>query len=511
MSFSFGTPAATANKIPDFTASARAASTPTATPSLFGSAPTSTPAPTGGLFGATPTSTAGTTGSLFGGFGATTSQAPATPAGGGLFGGSTTGAGMFGASSTTTSQAPATTSLFGQQQSTTTTPGLFGASTSAATPGGSSLFGATSQPGATSSLFGASTAPAGQSLFGQSQQAPSFSFGASNQAQQQANNAAQPAVTAAPLFGQSQSAATASLFGSKSASSSLFASNSTFGVQPNPAVQPQPPMPKLGDPYPPPNPNERPIESRIEAIKSAWDPQDPKCRFQTYFYNEPAPLNNVKMYGRPPQGTDEKAWQKAVRENPDPEKLVPAIAIGFAAIQTRIESQQKQALAHQALLGEIRAHLSELSSTHSLVTSLRTLRATQTATALQARILALVAKVSALTPSRNASVRSEEDAMRVRLESMAGDAERAQGRANELWSGVGAVKARKQALAGEREWAVVDEEGLRQVLEILASQQAGLDHLTKTLQNAAGDVEVINEAFGLSTRSPSSVNNTLRI
>lgn len=33
--------------------------------------------------------------------------------------------------------------------------------------------------------------------------------------------------------------------------------------------------------------------------------------------------------------------------------------------------------------------------------------------------------------------------------------------------------------------------------QILSSQQSGLDHLTRTLQSMAKDVDVVNEAFGL--------------
>lgn len=78
-------------------------------------------------------------------------------------------------------------------------------------------------------------------------------------------------------------------------------------------------IPKLGDP-PAPSPNEPSIEARMQAIKSAWDVNDPACRFQTYFYNEVKEPNKVSMYGRPPNGTNEQAWRKAVRENPDPER-----------------------------------------------------------------------------------------------------------------------------------------------------------------------------------------------
>jgi nuclear pore complex protein Nup54 len=54
---------------------------------------------------------------------------------------------------------------------------------------------------------------------------------------------------------------------------------------------------------------------------------------------------------------------------------------------------------------------------------------------------------------------------------------------------------------GWGEWAVVDEEGLAQITQILAEQQAGLQHLTKILQK---DLRDLNVVFG-----KSSANMTL--
>lgn len=267
------------------------------TPSLFGSTTTpaaSTAAPLGGLFGSAP-ATSGAGGGLFG---STTSQAPAT--GGGLFGSATPATG---------SAAPPTGGLFGSTNAGTT-GGLFGAkpATTGATGG---LFGSTTQqqqqPAAGGGLFGSTTAPATGGLFGST-------------AQQQPQ---QPQQQQAPsLFGQSQSAASASLFGPKPAgSSSLFGSSnpllgSSTTAQP---TAPSAPIPKLGDPLPV-NPNEPSIESRLSALKDAWDPSSPKCRFQTYFYNEVPAGQSVGMYSRPVEGARRDEWERARRENPEPEK-----------------------------------------------------------------------------------------------------------------------------------------------------------------------------------------------
>jgi len=77
---------------------------------------------------------------------------------------------------------------------------------------------------------------------------------------------------------------------------------------------------------------------------------------------------------------------------------------------------------------------------------------------------------------------------------------RVKGRLNELWALIGALgagveKAGASAGAGG-EWAVVDEEGLAQIAQILAEQQAGLQHLTKILQK---DLRDLNVVFGKSS------------
>lgn len=148
-------------------------------------------------------------------------------------------------------------------------------------------------------------------------------------------------------------------------------------------------------------------------------------------------------------------------------RLVPALALGFPSIQKRINAQSQLAQSHLSTLSEIHTHLSTLSSQHSLTSSLRTLRASNTAAALSSRLLNVVAKISALSPNRGTGIRKEEDSLRVDLEGMKNEIESGKSRVNELWSGVGALRARRgEGGEGEIEWAVADEEGLRQILEV---------------------------------------------
>ncbi|KAK4703183.1 nuclear pore complex protein Nup54, partial [Phenoliferia sp. Uapishka_3] len=430
---------------------------PAPKPAFTGFGATTQPAPTPSLFGQQTAAP-----SLFG--------ASAAPAAGGLFGGASqpqASTSLFG--STATSQSPAT-SLFGQTAPKATS--LFGASQP---PASTSLFGA-SQPAPSTSLFGQPAAPPTTSLFGQSQPG---AFGAPAAT-------SQPPVSN-PFFGQSQSAASLSLFGPPKPANSLQ------------LAAPEP-VPKLGEQYPPPDPNEEPIEARLQKIAEFWDTKNPKCCFQTYFYNAPAAGNTVEQYKTKPEGANPLEWKKAVRQNPDPERLVPALAIGFPAVHKRIENQGQLTKAHQARLAELHAHLATITSEHTLKTTVQTIRAAQTASHLSARLVNLMAKSAALGPIKNKPIEREDEELRVRIEALKVQVDETMVAGNELWAGVGAMKARKEEV--ERfDWGVADEEGLNQILGILSSQQAGLNYLTKVVTNATEDVDIMAREFEMSTVS----------
>ncbi|KAG6330896.1 hypothetical protein ID866_8196, partial [Astraeus odoratus] len=426
--------------------------------SLFAGTSTATTQPSGGgLFGSTNAQQpAG--GSLFGGasaqqlatgssFGGATNQ---QPAGGGLFGSTTAqqqpaaGTGLFG---NTTGQQPAGGSLFGstttQQQSTT---GLFGGTTGTQAPTTGGLFGSTAGSNplfgnkSPASIFGTQAVPTNTtttttpSLFGQSTQTPQPATSLFGQAQ---------AKPAGSLFGSTaQPSTTGGLFGSTIAPP-VVTSSSLLGLRPSQTSSIQ----QQSDPQS----QFAALTQRIDAIAEAWNANSPQCRFQHYFYNLVDP-SQVSLYGRPSNATNEALWQRAVRENPDPTCLVPVLALGFDALQTRVEAQTQQAAAQQEKL--------------------------------------------------KASIRPEEEALRVALEEMEeeirrpGGTSRMRAKLNGLWALVGAVNAarergRKAGVDGATEWTVVDEDGLKQIAQILVDQQAGLEHLTKILQRDLKDLRVI--------------------
>lgn len=65
------------------------------------------------------------------------------------------------------------------------------------------------------------------------------------------------------------------------------------------------------------------------------------------------------------------------------------------------------------------------------------------------------------------------------------------GRVDEVWAAVAAVSAARSGSGSGTEWAVVDEEGLAQIAQILSEQQTGLTHLTKIVREMMKDLAVV--------------------
>ncbi|KZP17043.1 hypothetical protein FIBSPDRAFT_1047146 [Athelia psychrophila] len=499
---------------------------------LFGSNTNQPQQPSGGgLFGNTAANpqTGGLGGGLFGNTAANANSTAQQP-GGGLFGNNNTtqpGTGLFGSTNTNTA-APSLTlntggGLFGNNANNTASNPLFGNKNPTNIFGSSSntnAAGTNPTPNPTNPLFGGGTGLFGSTNNQQSQQPATGGglFGAPNNNQQQqqqpqqqqpglfgsTNNAQQPSVG---LFGQKPAS---TLFGSTANNNPLTASalnplsnmgnanqggglfGSTLQSNNNLASTARGSAGEVDAPT-----QFAALTGRIEGIAAAWNSQSPDCRFQHYFFNlvDPAQVN---LYGRPPNATNEALWQKAVRENPDRTCLVPVVAIGFDDLQQRVDAQAQQATAHHEKLKELRSRIEALSQRHSISNATRLSRASAIQTQITHRLLRLIQHLHLLIPAlRSSAIRPEEEALRMRLEEIEEDVRRGRlrGKLNELWAVVGALgnsaRGSREGGGGGTEWAVVDEEGLGQIAAILTEQQAGLQHLTRILQQEMKDVAVI--------------------
>lgn len=175
---------------------------------------------------------------------------------------------------------------------------------------------------------------------------------------------------------------------------------------------------------------------------------------------------------------------------------MPVIASGFDDLRARVDAQTSQSTSHIQKLNDLQARLAALRNQHSVSNTSRLLRAAAHQTHLIQRLLHLAQHLHLLIPAvRSSALKPEEETLRSSLEEIEEELRRGriQGRLNELWARLGAIGAGAERIGSgsEAEWAVVDEEGLAQIAQILLEQQTGLQHLTKILQKNQKDLAVI--------------------
>ncbi|KAI8590483.1 nucleoporin complex subunit 54-domain-containing protein [Geranomyces variabilis] len=384
----------------------------------------------------------------FGGFGASQPQQQQQPAFGGFGTSQPQQQQSFGGFGSSQPQ-QAGGGLFGAQQQAAPAPafGAFGAATSQPQIGGG-LFGATAKPAAAGSLFGpaaGATAP-GTGLFG----AP----------------AAQPAQAGNSLFG---APAAGGLFGGQNSLQMSQQQQQQQQQQQGLQARRQP----------------RNLQEYMQYFAASWNPDDPACLFKHYFYNIVGP-NEASRYG--PGPTDDLAlYQQAQAENPDPENLVPVIAVGFRDLQKRVNMQAQAHEMHRAKLEEMEEKLEYLQRKRFLNTSSKIEEYTRRQATLVARVLKIMTQVQVLR-NRGYSVRGEEEKYRAYLEAMERELQKPsvfRGRLNEIWAHLQQNKCSKQfgingngSQEGTTNAPVADEEQLALMMQTLAAHQNGLTTLT---------------------------------
>lgn len=212
-----------------------------------------------------------------------------------------------------------------------------------------------------------------------------------------------------------------------------------------------------------------------------------------------------------------------------------------------MDAQQAETARQSGKLGELQKRLDDLTAKHSLSNSVRISAISRKQTSLHHRLVGLAKRIHLLIPAlRGHSITLKEEQLKnllqmceMELEAISsmtsstgglsgtsaqqdgqrsGVHHRLRGRINELWALLGTLKAKREAAAlahdgnAPLEWAVVDDSAIEDVvkvcclnsvpslrsmltkrvsLQILASQQQGLDHLSSTLQNDTRALDTI--------------------
>jgi nuclear pore complex protein Nup54 len=348
--------------------------------------------------------------------------------------------------------------LFGQSQqqqqqpANTAQPSLFGG---AAAPQNNSLFGSAQQQNT-----------GGSSLFGQPQQqqqnAGSSLFGQPQQQQQQQQQNAGSSLWGQPQQQQQQQQQVQQQQQQQPAfNNSIFASS----LQPAPALnqsqaqsiqQQRDGLPQLRQSSAQPfaagsvsGHREKSVVEQIRILNDKWDPQNPNCVFQHYFYNAVKP-EEAPFYG-PSVGEDERKWEEALSNKPSA-GAIPVLARGFEQVAERIRQQAAAVTALRTRLHEINNSLTLLKDAHELNVASRITEAKRKHIVFTQRTLALATKVQILR-NRGYVMDQQEEELKKKLAEL----ERQTfdpvlgGRQEEIWARMSGVRERARILQEETE------------------------------------------------------------
>lgn len=415
--------------------------------------------------------------------------------------------GNLGGNTATTEKKTGT--LFGS----TTAPagGLFGQSQQQQQPAQSGgLFGSTAAAPQTNSLFGSSTQQntGGGGLFGQPQQqqqnAGASLFGQPQQQQQQQQNAG------ASLFGQPQQQQQGQQQQQQQFSNSLFGTS----LQPAPPLnqsqaqtlqQQREGLPQLRQSSAQPfaagsvsGHREKSVVEQIRILNDKWDPANPNCVFQHYFYNSVKP-EEAPFYG-PSPGEDERKWEEALSNKPSA-GAIPVLARGFEQVAERIKQQAAAVTALRTRLHEINNSLTLLKDAHELNVASRITEAKRKHIVFTQRTLALATKVQILRNRGYVMDQQEEELKKklAELEKQTFDPVLG-GRQEEIWARMSGVRERARILQAETEkmgksiesqqnGELLSEEDQKALEKLLKDYDRQLEHLKKWVDETKEEYE----------------------
>lgn len=223
-----------------------------------------------------------------------------------------------------------------------------------------------------------------------------------------------------------------------------------------------------------PKTDQKSIPEQMADLMAKWMPDQRNTAFQHYFYNQVDP-QNVPYYVAPAD-EDPKAWEEALSKKPN-EGAIPVLGRGFRSVAGRLETQAKAVEALQARLHEMNNSLTEMLQKHDLEITVRTTEAKRKHIALTKRCLALATKAQILR-NRGYAMDPREEELRKKLKELEKKAfdPMLNGRQEEIWARMSAVRARARLLqeeieklgktAGKPEGEQLDEEHVKAIRKV---------------------------------------------
>lgn len=187
----------------------------------------------------------------------------------------------------------------------------------------------------------------------------------------------------------------------------------------------------------------------MKTIFNKWDPKNPECSFQHYFYNAVNP-DEAPFYGPAPH-EDERKWEEALAKKPSPGSI-PVLARGFEEIAARINAQVLAVTGLRTRLHEINNSLSLMKDQHELNFASRITEAKRKHIVHTQRTLALATKVQILRNRGYVMDQAEEELKKklIELEKKTFDPVLG-GRQEEIWARMSGVRERARILQEETE------------------------------------------------------------
>jgi nuclear pore complex protein Nup54 len=198
-------------------------------------------------------------------------------------------------------------------------------------------------------------------------------------------------------------------------------------------------------------------------------------------------------------------WQQAVAQNPDPSRLVPVEAKGFADLKERAESQDVATRKHIEVLNGISDVLRSLRQRHEVSTLSKLEQYTKRHHDLSRRLIALQRKLE-LIAARGQGIGANEEAFASHVATLLSRLSRPDqfaGRLSQL-----AADARLRAVGADDATLAQTElpaEALDDICEALQHMTSGISVLTKTLEKDIEDLHVIES--GMAHLAPSAADN----
>ncbi|KAL0073776.1 nucleoporin complex subunit 54-domain-containing protein [Phycomyces blakesleeanus] len=241
----------------------------------------------------------------------------------------------------------------------------------------------------------------------------------------------------------------------------------------------------------------------LAIIRAKWDPSSPLCGFKHYFYNQ-VPPNEIRFYVRPPN-QDEKLWDEAIRNNPDPSCMVPVLVVGFDDLLKRINIQNEQTTLHREKVQEAQERLAMAEHQLVLNTKVKMQAHWRRSMDLTKRLLRLMRYSQVLRFSGTPLYKTEETLQKQmeKLSSKTDGVEHMQAKINMLSFKLQAIKRERESreASNNEVWKSADEGGALNIAKILETMQQEMKTVIDILQKDCDDIEAVEAGLKIPSHS----------